>query len=240
MQEDSGPARATVCAVIPVLNEQAAIAGVISGLPHDLVDDVVVVDGGSTDGTVQAAESAGARVVRETRRGYGRACASGVGASTAEILVFIDGDGADDPRQLPLLLEPVLDGRADLAIGARARMEVGALPAHAVLGNKLAAMLISARWGQRISDLPSFKVIRRERLLALGMTEATYGWTIEMLVKAARRGYRILEVPIDYRRRTGGVSKVSGNLSTSLKAARSILATLARHGLGRTAGAPLL
>lgn len=199
-----------------------------------------MVDGGSRDRTAEVARDAGARVVVEPRRGYGRACASGAQAARADILAFLDGDGADDPAALGALLQLVLQGKADLALGARRPMEAGALPAHALLGNRLAAGLISARWGQPIGDLPSFKVIRRETLLELELAEATYGWTIEMIVKAARRGLRLAEVPLDYHRRVGGESKVSGNLSTSLKASYAILSTLARHGLGRSTGRPLI
>jgi rSAM/selenodomain-associated transferase 1 len=155
-------------------------------------------------------------------------------------LAFLDGDGSDDPAALRQLVKVVAGGKADLALGARGHMEAGALPAHAVLGNRLAAGLIGALWGQPITDLPSFKVIRRDKLLALDMTEATYGWTIEMIVKAARRGYRLAEAPLHYRRRVGGESKVSGKLSTSLKASYAILSTLARHGFGHGAGESLI
>jgi rSAM/selenodomain-associated transferase 1 len=226
--------------VIPVFNEEAAIGHVVADVPREIVDEIIVVDGGSRDRTVEVAREAGARVIVERRRGYGRACASGVQAARSEILAFLDGDGADDSAVLGELVALVAHGKADLALGARSRMEAGALPAHAVLGNRIAAGLIGARWGQPITDLPSFKVIRRERLLALNMTEATYGWTIEMLVKAARSGYRLAEVPLAYRRRMGGESKVSGNLGTSLKASYAILSTLARHGVGRGGGEPLV
>lgn len=228
--------RPRVAVVIPVFNEEAAIGRVVAGVPREVADEVIVVDGGSTDGTVEVAREAGARVIVERRRGYGRACASGAQATRAEILAFLDGDGADDPANLPRLVKLVASGQADLALGARSRMEAGALPAHSMLGNKLASALISAHWSQPISDLPSFKVIRRQSLLDLEMTEATYGWTIEMIVKAARRGYHLAEVPLDYHRRVGGQSKVSGNVRTSVRAAAVILSTLARHGFGRAGG----
>jgi len=233
-------ARQTVAVVVPVFNEEEAIGHVIRGIPSGMADEVLVVDGGSSDRTAEVARRAGATVIVETRRGYGRACASGAQAATSEIIAFIDGDGADDASALPKLLEPIASGQADLALGARSRREDGALRAHAVLGDHVAAAIISLRWGQRVTDLPSFKVIRRDKLLALEMTEATYGWTIEMIVKAARAGYRLHEVPLDYHRRIGGESKVSGKLSTSLKAAVSILSTLGRHGLGRGGGEPIL
>jgi rSAM/selenodomain-associated transferase 1 len=232
--------RPSLSVIVPVFNEEAAIGGVVGGIPRDAADEIIVVDGGSADHTADVAREAGARVIVELRRGYGRACATGAQAARCEILAFLDGDGADDPASLPLLAELVSTGRADLALGARGHVEAGALPARAVLGNKLAAGLISARWRQPITDLPSFKVIRRDALLALNMAEATYGWTIEMIVKAARRGYRLAEVSLDYHRRVGGESKVSGNLGTSLKASYAMLSTLARHGFGRGGGQPLI
>lgn len=229
-----------VAAVIPVFEEVAAIGQVVSAIPRDVVQEIIVVDGGSRDRTAEVAREAGATVIVERRRGYGRACATGAQAARGDILAFLDGDGADDPTALPGLVDLVARGQADLALGARSRMESGALPPHAVLGNRIAAGLIAARWRQRLSDLPSFKVIRRDALLALEMSEATYGWTIEMIVKAARRGYRLVETPLDYRRRIGGESKVSGNLATSLKASYAMLSVLARHSFGRTSGRPLI
>lgn len=232
--------RPTIAAIIPVWNEEAAIGQVVSALPRDLVDETIVVDAGSTDRTAEVALQAGAKVIVERRRGYGRACATGALAAKSEVLAFLDGDGADDASALPKVLAPVTEGRAQLALGARVPVDAGALPVHSILGNKLAAALISARWRQPISDLPSFKVIRRADLLALSMSEATYGWTIEMIVKAARRGYRLSEVALEYHRRVGGESKVSGNLSTSIKASGAILSTLARHGFGRSSGQAIL
>lgn len=231
----------TVAAIIPVWNEESAIGDVIRELVSTgIPDEIVVVDSASSDRTVEVAKAAGARVVVEKRRGYGRACATGVLSTTAGVLVFLDGDGADNPTELPLLLEPVQSGKADLALGTRNDMERGALPFHARLGNSLAARLISLAWSQHVTDLPSFKVIRREDLLRLNMSEATYGWTIEMIVKAARQGYRLCDIPVRYRRRNGGESKVSGNLQTSVRAAASILSTLARHGWGSNPGPTLL
>lgn len=231
----------TVAAIIPVWNEESAIGEVVRDLvATGIPDEIVVVDGASTDRTVAVAMGAGARVVIETRKGYGRACATGVLSTSADTLVFLDGDGADNPAALHLLLDPVVAGWADLVLGARNDMEQGALPFHATLGNTVAARLISLAWGQHIRDLPSFKVIRRDALLKLNMSEATYGWTIEMIVKAARSHYRLHEVPIRYRRRTGGESKVSGNVRTSFHAATSILTTLARHSFGSNSPSTLL
>ena len=222
-----------VCVVIPVLNEAEAIGRVVSAIPRGIVSEVVVVDGGSRDATAAVAEDAGARVVVERRRGYGRACATGVVNSSAEVIVFLDGDGGDDSTKIPSIIEPILHGEAELVLGRRVSLESGSLPFYARVGNVVAALAISLIWRQPIHDLPSFKAIRRGDLVALGMTEATYGWTIELIVKAARRRLRIREVPIAYHARIGGVSKVSGNLNASVKAAVSILSVLARHAVGR-------
>ncbi|MDE3075631.1 MAG: glycosyltransferase [Chloroflexota bacterium] len=235
------PAEESLAAIVPVLNEEAAIGDVVRALlATGLPSEVIVVDGGSSDRTVETAAAAGARVLVERRRGYGRACASGAFASQATVLAFLDGDGADDPASLERLLQPIADGTTDLVLGARASMEAGSLPFYATAGNRLAALIVKLAWRQRISDLPSFKALRRDTLVRLDMTEATYGWTIEMIVKAARRGLRIKEVPLNYRRRRGGQSKVSGNPRTSIRAAASILSALVRHGTGRNGGSTLL
>ncbi len=238
MRLEPEPRAPTISVVVPVLNEEAAIGPVVRAVPRDLNPEIVVVDGGSRDRTVAEARAAGARVVVETRRGYGRACATGATASAGEIVVFLDGDGSDDASALPLLTGPIARGEADLTLGARTWQEAGALPLTARAGNVVAAALISVLWGQRVSDLPSFKALRRSDLVALGMTEATYGWTTELIVKAARRGLRLREVPLRYQRRRGGESKVSGNLTASTKAAIAILRVLARHGFSRNGAAP--
>ncbi len=230
--------------VVPVLNEETAIGAVVAGIPRELAADVVVVDGGSRDRTAQVAQAAGARVVVERRRGYGRACGTGAAATSAEIVVFLDGDGSDDASALPRILEPLLRGEADLVLGTRTQIERGALPFYAQAGNMVAARMITLLWGQRVTDLPSCKAMGRANLVSLGMTETTYGWTTELIVKAARRRLRIREVPLVYRQRLGGESKVSGNLWASTRAATAILRVLVRHGLGRAdvgrSGHPLL
>ncbi len=220
-------------AVIPALDEEIAIGDVVSSIRSDVVNETIVVDGGSIDRTAAVAERAGAKVVVERRPGYGRACATGVLHTECEIIVFLDGDGSDDGSALGQIVGPIVRDEADLVLGSRLDMESGALPFYARLGNSLAAWTITALWRQRISDLPSCKAIRRRHLVDLHMTEATYGWTIEMIVKAARSRLRIREVPLRYARRAGGESKVSGNAVASIKAAVAILRVLARHSLGR-------
>ncbi|MBS1251197.1 MAG: putative glycosyltransferase [Anaerolineales bacterium] len=228
--------RATsVSVVIPALNEASTIADVITAIPRDVVDRVVVVDNGSTDETAQVAEAAGATVIHEPRRGYGAACHAGAQAATdADILVFLDGDGADNPREIPLLVDPILAGQADLVIGSRERgeREPGALLPHARFGNWLAAQLMRRLYGLQVTDLGPFRAIRRPVLQALDMQEMTYGWPTEMMVKAAKRGYRVLEVPVSYRRRAGGKSKISGTLRGTVLAAYYILGTTIRYAFG--------
>lgn len=203
-----------VSVVIPAYNEQDAIAAVVRGLPSGLVDEVIVVDNGSTDATGARAEEAGARVVREARRGYGAACHAGLmAAGDADVVVFLDGDNSDDPAELPRLLTPIRDGQAELVIGSRlsGSVDPAAMPLHARLGNRLVARLLRGAYKVRISDIGSFRAVRKDVLVSLGMEQMTFGWPVEMLVKAAGRGARIVEVPVRYRKRIG-VSKVSGTL----------------------------
>jgi len=213
-----------IAVIIPVWNEAGAIGRVLAELPPGVADRVLVVDGGSTDGTQDAASAAGATVLRQQGRGYGAACLTGARAADTDILVFLDGDYSDPPAQIGRLLRPLREGRADLVLGTRegGGMERGALPLHARLGNQLAALLLCLLYGLRVSDLPSYKAIRRDDLLALGIRDLHYGWTAEMIARAARRGLRVREVPIDYRARIGE-SKVSGTLKGSVKAGYAIL-----------------
>jgi len=220
-----------VVAIIPALDEEGAIGAVVRDLPRELVRRVVVVDNGSRDGTAAAARAAGADVVDEPRRGYGRACLAGIAAAPeAEAYLFLDGDYSDFPDEAPLLLAPLLAGRADLVLGSRMRRRGSrrALPLQARLGNRLAALLIARLDGARITDLAPFKAVRAEALRPLDLHEVTYGWTIELIVRAAQQSLRIEEVPVRYRERLAGASKVSGNLRGSARACARILITLAR------------
>ena len=227
--------------VIPTLNEEASIAGVVRALPRDLVDRVIVADGGSRDASAARARDAGAEVIA-AGRGYGRACLAGVeAASDADIVVFMDGDGADDPASLGALVEPIRAGGFDFVIASRARgeREPGSIGWHQLLAGRLAGLGTRLLYGVPYTDMCAFRAIRRERLLALGMREMTYGWNIEMQMRAARARLRILEIPVPYHRRAGGESKVAGSLSGTLRASTRIIATFVRTATDSGASAPL-
>jgi glycosyltransferase involved in cell wall biosynthesis len=228
------PSAARVAVVIPALDEEVAIGLVIAEIPK-VVDEVVVVDNGSRDRTAEVASAAGARVVHEPRRGYGQACLTGIAAvPEAEVIVFLDGDRSDYPAQVPDVLAPILDGRADLAIGSRhlGRQERGSHPRHAVMGTRACVALMNALVGSRATDLGPFRAITTAALRRLGMRDRGYGWTVEMQVKAARRGLRIVEVPVDYRPRLGK-SKVSGTVRGTVLAGATIVATILRYARER-------
>jgi len=229
------PAPLQTCAVIPALNEQETIAGVAAAAGR-ATDLVVVVDNASTDATAARAASAGALVVAEPVPGYGRACLTGARAAPpGSVLLFIDGDGADDPSAFARVLGPVCSGAADLALGSRVRgrHEAGAVRVHQQWGNRLFAGLIRARWHLTLTDLGPLRAIGRDTLLALEPRSQTYGWPVETLVLAAVAGLRVVEVPVDSRARVAGTSKVSGNLRASLQAGWCFSAVLLRHGAGR-------
>ncbi len=219
-----------IAVVIPALDEEEAIGAVVREIPP-VVSDVIVVDNGSRDGTAEAARAAGARVVREARRGYGHACLAGIAAAEgADVIVFLDGDHSDYPAQLADVVAPILEGRADLVIGSRTRgrRAEGAHPWHAVLGTRACVTLMNLLAGSRATDLGPFRAITRDALARLGMRDRNYGWTVEMQVKAASKGLRVVEVPVDYRPRIGR-SKVSGTVRGTVGAGTKIVATILRH-----------
>jgi glycosyltransferase involved in cell wall biosynthesis len=236
---EADPRMPTIGVVIPALNEEATIADQVfevlavasqPGLPARIAQ-VVVVDNGSDDRTAARAAAAGATVVSEPRHGYGRACHTGVLAvGDVDLVVQMDGDRSDCFDELPLLLRPLLAGEADLVIGSRTRgnYEPGSLLPQQIFGNWVAARLLRLLYGVRVTDIGPFRVMRRRDLLGLGMREMTYGWSVEMIARAARNGLRVHEVPVSYRKRAGGESKVSGNFAASLRASARITATILR------------
>ena len=230
--------------IIPAFNEARSIGRVIGDLPADLVDEVVVVNNASTDETEVNAKAAGATVLREDRRGYGYACLRGLAYAqeqalngrTPDVIVFLDGDYSDHPDELGALLAPLQADEADLVIGSRilgrtrGRVEAGAMLPQALVGNRVACGLIRLLWGVRFTDLGPFRAIRYPALLLLGMEDRTWGWTVEMQIKAVRASLRCAEVPVSYRRRIG-VSKITGTVSGTVKASAKILWTIARYAL---------
>ena len=217
--------------IIPTYNEAQAIGRVLADLPSDLATEVIVVDSNSSDGTPELAAKMGARVVKEPRLGYGRACLTGLAnANSPDVVVFLDGDYSDRPSELSILLAPIIEGRADITVGSRlgADRNSGALPWHAALGNRLAANLIQLLYGLKISDLGPFRAARANVLRALALQEATYGWAVEMIVKGVLAGFRIVEVPVSYHPRIGK-SKISGTLKGTIGAAWFILSRIVRY-----------
>jgi glycosyltransferase involved in cell wall biosynthesis len=227
---------ARISVVIPALNEAESIAAVVRGcLATNLPREVIVVDNGSTDRTADNARAAGAKIISETKAGYGRACTAGIRALSpeCEIVVFLDGDGSDCPEMMAELVRPILNREKDFVIGSRTRgrREPGSMNLQQRFAGRLAGWLVSILYGVRYTDMCPFRAIRREALDRLPMREETYGWNLEMQMKAARGGLRILEVPVNHRCRTGGVSKVSGTLRGSIAAGRRIILTLLRIAL---------
>jgi glycosyltransferase involved in cell wall biosynthesis len=225
--------RPRIAAIIPVLEEEGAIGAVVAAMPRDWVDEVVIVDGGSRDRTVAVARTAGATVTVEKERGYGRACAKGAASAVeggAEILVFLDGDGSDRPEVIPSLVRPILENQFDFVIGSRTRgaRERGSMGGHQALAGYVIGVGVLLAYGVRYTDMCALRAIRADALARLDMREMTYGWNLEMQMRAARARLRILELPVPHRRRLAGRSKVAGTLRGSVKAGVRILATFAR------------
>lgn len=225
----------SISVIIPALNEELSIGQVLAEIPTGVIDEIIVVDGGSRDRTVEIARAGGARVVHEPQRGYGQACAAGVAAAQGDIVLFLDADGADDPSHIPTLVAPILSGQADMVLGSRLAGGItpGAMPWHQRSGNRLAAWLIRRLYGLPLTDLSPFRAVWRESLLGLGMEGMTYGWPTEMIVKAARKGWRVVEIPVRYRARLGGSSKISGTLRGTVLATYHILWTIFRYARGQ-------
>jgi glycosyltransferase involved in cell wall biosynthesis len=222
----------TAALIIPALDEEQAIAQTLAEIPAGLYGEIIVADNGSQDRTAEIARQCGATVIREPRRGYGAACQAGIAAlgDQTDIVVFMDADGSDVPAEGELLLDPIRQDRADFVLGSRetGRAESGALSPHQRFGNALAVTLVRWLHGQRYTDLGPFRAIRRASLESLGMSDRDYGWTIEMQIKAAQRGLRIEEIPVESRVRRAGRSKVSGSILGSAAAGGKILWTVAR------------
>jgi glycosyltransferase involved in cell wall biosynthesis len=224
-----------VSVIIPTHNEAGAIERVLVDLPRDFATEIIVVDSNSNDGTPEIAARMGALVVHEPRRGYGRACLTGMArANSPDVVVFLDGDYSDRPSELPILLAPITEGRADITIGSRLRerRSAGAMLWHQAFGNRLAAGLIRILYGLEISDIGPFRAARAEVLYGLGLEETTYGWAVEMILKGVSAGFRVVEVPVSYYPRIG-ISKISGTLKGTAGAAWFILSLIVRYRFAR-------
>jgi glycosyltransferase involved in cell wall biosynthesis len=223
--------------IIPAYNEEKSIPKVIRDIPLQMVSDIIVVDNNSEDNTFTAASQAGATVVKEPRQGYGQACLTGIAyalnkpaSERPDILVFLDGDYSDHPEELPRLVQPILENKADLVIGSRAlgNREKGAMTPQQIFGNWLATTLLRYLYGARFTDLGPFRAIRTDKLIQLGMQDRNYGWTVEMQVKAAKQKLRFVEVPVTYRKRIG-FSKISGTVKGTILAGYKIILTIFRY-----------
>jgi glycosyltransferase involved in cell wall biosynthesis len=229
-----------ISVVIPTHNEAQAIGRVLGDLPSDLITEVIIVDSNSNDGTPEIAAAMGARVIQEPRLGYGQACLTGLAAANfPDIVVFLDGDYSDRPSELPILVAPIIQGHADITLGSRLGQEriPAALPWHQAFGNRLAAGLIRLLYGVKITDLGPFRAGRADLLRALALKETTYGWAVEMILKGALNGFRVVEVPVTYHPRIGR-SKIGGTIKGTIGAAWFILSLTVRYYFQRRKGNP--
>ncbi len=219
--------------VIPAFNEEESIRFVLDRISDKKNYEIMVVDGGSKDQTVAIVEACGVQVIHEPRRGYGRACAKGVELATGEIVVFLDADGADDPTQIPVLVAPLLSGQADMVLGSRLAGEIhpDAMPWHQYFGNWLSAGLFRLFYRLQITDLSPFRAVNHSKLVSLELQEMTYGFPTEMIAKAARQNWDIIETPVNYYPRYGGKSKISGTLKGTILATYYILSTILKYAL---------
>jgi len=224
-----------VSVIIPALNEEHSIGFVLDDIPKDLVNEVIVVDNGSSDRTAETAREHGAKVVREERRGYGFACLRGLAEMhDPDVVVFLDADYSDHPNEMKRLLDPIFNNEADFVLGSRmlGEREPGALLPQAFFGNKLATFLMRIVVGENYTDLGPFRAIRMSSLEKVEMCDTNFGWTAELQMKAPRAGLRTIEVPVSYRKRTG-VSKITGTVSGTIKAGYKIIYTIARYAFWR-------
>ena len=218
-----------VSLIIPALNEADCLSALLAEIPAGLIDQTIVVDNGSTDRTAEVAQTAGALVIDEPRRGYGYACAAGAAAAEGDVLVFMDGDGSFAPGELPDLLAPLHRVEADLVLGSRMLRERVMMPDHQRAGNLIFAWLLRQRFGLKLTDLGPYRAICRELLMELNMQERTFGWPLEMIIKTARLQRMIVEVPVAYRPRFAGQSKISGTLRGSIQTAYRFLLVALRY-----------
>lgn len=224
-----------VALILPALDEEESLAPLLAELARYPLAQVIVADNGSRDRTVEVARCQGACVVQEPRRGYGAACLAGIAALRPEVdvVVFMDADGSDDPADLPRLLEPIERGQADLVIGSRVlgQREAGALTPQQRIGNALATVLLRLLFGIRATDLGPFRAIRHSALERLALRDPDFGWTVEMQIRAHRTGLRVVEIPVRYRRRRAGRSKISGTVSGTVRAGLKIIGTILKYRL---------
>lgn len=222
-----------VAVIIPAYNEEASIGKVVSGIPSELVSEIIVINNNSTDNTVLAARTAGATVLNENIHGYGAACLNGINYlkdKHYDIIVFLDGDFSDYPEEINLLIQPIINGSYDFVLGSRVlgKREKGSLPVQSRFGSIIAGFLIELFWGIKYTDLGPFRAIKYDKLIDLNMTDKWFGWTVEMQIKAAKHGYKILEVPVSYRKRIGK-SKVTGTLKGTFMASVIIVKTIIKY-----------